>query len=335
MLLTFHSRIRLSIGLLGGAVLVASLLSWAYSLHAAADRYTWVMADRSNDAAGGSAELWQVSARCVRPYFVKALLRSKAELQGHYQRAPEEIRAQLDPRASQSVEPAAWHPRETATPNDIGRSGRDNEYIAELQVKYAEWYATLFKLEIKANDWQQRLLNLADQTVVLSAASRKSFGEYAHGNMKLISSPGDFDGYLLTTLGLGGLPGDEEMALKSNCVTVSLVKQSVGGPNYLAELWRWPIDCLAEFLLGLELVLISIFFAPMARWIETGDLEAVGRPLRNLANRLDAGIRSFDRDRFIRAALERFRQMRTIAAAGYRFSSADLTRRWQRSWQRR
>ncbi len=337
MLLTFHSRIRLSIGLLGGAVLVASLLSWAYSLHAAADRYTWVRADRSNGAAAASAELWQVSARCVRPYFVRALLRSKAELQGHYERAPEEIRARLDPSASQyqSVEPAAWHPREAAAPKEIGRSGRDNEYVAELQVKYAEWYATLFKLEIKANDWQQRLLNLADQTVVLSAASRKSFGEYAQGNMKLISSAGDFDGYLLTTLGLGGLPSDEEMALKSNCVTVSLVKQSLGGPNYLAELWRWPIDCLAEFLLGLELVLISIFFAPIAQWIGTGDMAAVGRPIRNLASRLDAAIRNFDRDRFVRVALQRFRQMRTVGAAGYRFSSADLTRRWQRSWQRR
>jgi hypothetical protein len=337
MLLTAYSRIRLSIGLLGGAVLGASLLSWAYSLHLAADRFTWVRADRSNGAAAASAELWQVPARCVRPYFVRALLRSKAELQGHYERAPEEIRARLDPRASQyqSVEPAAWHPREAATPKDIGRSGRDNEYVAELQVKYAEWYATLFKLEIKANDWQQRLLNLADQTVVLSAASRKSFGEYARGNMKLISSQGDFDGYLLTTLGLGGLPSDEQMSLKSNCVSVSLVKQSLGSPNYLAELWHWPIDCLAEFLLGLELVLVSIFFAPMALWIETGDLQAAGRPIRNLANRLDASVRNFDRDRFVRAVLERFRQMRTIAAAGYRFSSADLTRRWQRSWQRR
>ena len=332
-----RSRIRLAIGLLGGVVLGASLLSWAYSLHVAAGRYTWVRAEPSKVAAATAAELWQVSARCVRPYFVRALLRSKAELQAHYERAPEEIRARLDPRAgpSQSVEPAAWHPREAGAQKDIGRSGRDNEYVAELEVKYAEWYATLFKLEIKADDWQQRLLNLADQTVVLSAASRKSFGEYAHGNMKLISAQGDFDGYLLTTLGLGGLPSDEQLALKSNCVTVSSVKQSLGSPNYLGALWRWPIDCLAEFLLGLELLCIAIFFAPIELWIGTGDLAVVGRPIRDLADRFDASVRNFDGDRLMAAALERFRQLRTVAAAGYRFSSSDLTRRWQRSWQRR
>lgn len=337
MLPSVRSRIRLSIGLLGGVVLGASLLAWALGLHAAADRYTWVRVASSNGARAETAELWQVSARCVRPYFVKALLRSKAELQAHYERAPEEIRARLNPRANpyQSAEPAAWHPGEAGRQTDIARAGRDNEYVAELEVKYAEWYATLFKLEIKANDWQQRLLNIADQTAVLSAASRKSFGEYAHGNMKLISAQGDFDGYLLTTLGLGGLPSDEQLSLKSNCVTVSPVKQSLGSPNYIGQLWRWPIDCLAEFLLGLELVLVSIFFAPIALWIGTGDLAAVGRPIRDLAGRFDAGIRNFDSDKFIAVALERFRHMRAVAAAGYRFSSSDLTRRWQRCWQRR
>lgn len=331
MLPSVHSRIRLSIGLLGGVVLGASLIAWALSLHTAADRYTWVRVAAANAAPAATAELWQVSASCVRPYFVRALLRSKAELQAHYERAPEEIRARLNPKANpyQSAEPAAWHPGETGRRTDIARAGRDNEYVAELEVKYAEWYATLFKLEIKANDWQQRLLSLADQTAVLSAASRKSFGEYAHGNMKLISAQGDFDGYLLTTLGLGGLPSDEQLALKSNCVTVSAVKQSPGSPNYLAALWRWPIDCLAEFLLGLEFVLVSVFFAPVAQWIGTGDLAAVGRPIRALAGRFDASVRNFDRDRFLAVALERLRQMRTVAAAGYRFSSSDPTRRWR------
>jgi hypothetical protein len=337
MLPSVRSRIRLSIGLLGGVVLGASLLAWALGLHAAAGHYTWVRVASSNVAPAETAELWQVSASCVRPYFVRALLRSKAELEAHYERAPQEIRARLNPRANpyQSAEPAAWHPGGTGGQTDIARAGRDNEYVAELEVKYAEWYATLFKLEIKANDWQQRLLNIADQTAVLSAASRKSFGEYAHGNMKLISAQGDFDGYLLTTLGLGGLPSDEQLSLKSNCVTVSSVKRTLGSPNYLGALWHWPIDCLAEFLLGLELVLVSIFFAPIAQWIGTGDLAAVGRPIRVLAGWIDARLRNFDRDRFVAVALERLRELRAVAAAGYRFSSSDPTRRWQHRWQRR
>lgn len=332
MLHSIRSRIRLSIGLLGGVVLGASLFSWAYGLHAAAGRYTWVRAEPSNGPASGTAELWHVSANCVRPFFVRALLRSKADLQAHYAAAPAEIRAGLEPRATreQSVEPAAWHPRDGGIATDIGRGTQDNEYVASLQVKYAEWYAALFKLEIQANNWQQRLLDLADQTVVVGAASRRSFAAYSRGNMKLISAQADFDGYLLTALGLGGLPGGEQISLKSDCVTVSLVKQSLGSANYLRQLWHWPIDCLAEFLLGIELVLIAIFFVPILRWVETGDSEVVGRRIHELADRLDSGIRNFDRDRFIAAALVRVRHMRAIAAAGYRFSSSDLTRRWQR-----
>ncbi len=332
MLRSVRSRIRFCVGLLGGVVLGASLFSWAYGLHAAADRYTWVRVDSPNVAAAGTAELWHVSARCVRPYFVRALLRSKAELHAHYQGAPDEIRARLNrgTNPSQSVEQAAWHPRESGRQKDIARSSQDKEYVASLQVKYAEWYAALFKLEIAANNWQQRLLDLADQTVVISTASRKSFAAYSRGNMQLINAQGDFDGYLLTALGLGGLPGNEQISLKSDCVTVNLVKQSFGSANYLRELWRWPIDCLAEFLLGSELLFIAIFFVPIALWIGTGDSEVVGRHIHDLKNRLGAGIRNLDRDRFVGAVLARLRQMRAIAAAGYRFSSSDLTRRWQR-----
>ncbi len=337
MLRRVRSRIRFSVGLLGGVVLGASLLSWAYGRHADAGRYTWVSVDSANVPPAETAELWHVSARCVRPYFARALLRSKVELQAHYERAPDEIRARLDPRANpaQSVEPAAWHPLESGRSKETGRSNQDKEYVASLQVKYAEWYAALFKLEIQANNWQQRLLDLADQTVILSAASRKSFAAYSRGNMQLISSQGDFDGTLLTALGLGGLPGDEQLSLKSDCVTVSLVKQRFGSPDYLKKLWRWPIDCLAEFLLGLELVLIAIFFAPVVLWMETGDAAMVTRPVRDLANRLRAGIRNFDRDRFVSTVLERLRRMRTIAAAGYRISPSDVTWRWRRCWRQR
>jgi hypothetical protein len=329
MLRSVRSRIRLSIGLLGGVVLGASLLGWAWGRHAAADRYTWVRVDAANVPPAETAELWHVSANCVRPYFVRELLRSKAELQAHYAGAPVEIRARLDPAANpdRAVEPAAWHPPEDGRQKEAGRGSQDNEYVAALEVKYAEWYAALFKLEIQASNWQQRVLNLADQTVVLSATARNSFATYSRGNRKLTSAQGDFDGYLLTTLGLGGLPSDEQLSLKSNCVTVNLVKQRFGSASYLGALWRWPIDCLAEFLLGIELLFIAICFAPFAQWIETGDFEQVRGRIQNLVKRLGSGIRNFDRDRFIAAVLARFRQMRTIAAAGYRFSPSDVTRR--------
>jgi hypothetical protein len=313
MLRSVRSRIRLGIGALGCAVLAASLVSWVYSQHAAAGRYTWVKVDSSHAAAAETAELWHVSATCVRPYFVRALLRSKAKLQAHYNAAPDEVRARLNPGVApgQSVKPAAWHPRESGRQEDTGRSNPYGEYVAALQVKYAEWYAALFKLEIAAGNWQQRLIDVADQTVVLSATSRASFATYSRGDMKLTGSPGDFDGHLLTALGLGGFSSDEQAALKSDCVTIDLVKQSLANPNDLGALWRWPLDCLAEFSFGLELVLIAIFFAPIALWLGTGDLEV--RPhIRALADRLGVSIQGFD-TQFVRGMLERVRHMRAVS----------------------
>ena len=329
-----RSRIRLFIGALGCAVLVTSLISWAYTWHAAADRYTWVKVDPSRVLPAETAELWHVSASCVRPYFVRALFRSKAKLEAHYNAAPDEVRSRLNPRAypGQAVKPAAWHPPEGGSQKEIGRSNAYGEYVAALQVKYAEWYAALFKLEIEAGNWQQRLIDVADQTLVLSAASRASFGAYAGGALRLTSLPGDFDGNLLTALGLGGLSGDEQMSLKSACVTIDPVMASYRDPNVLGALWHWPVDCLAEFSFGLELVLISIFFAPIVLWLGNGDLD-VSAQIRTLAQRLGKSIRHFDKGEFARAVLDRARQTHAAAIPALldRLKSQAASRRTRRS----
>lgn len=324
-----RSRIRLFIGALGCAVLVTSFLSWAYGLHAAADRYTWVRADPHVPAAE-TAELWHVSASCVRPYFVRALFRSKAKLEAHYNAAPDEVRARLNLPAypGQSVKPAAWHPPESGQ-KETGRSNPYGEYVAALQVKYAEWYAALFKLEIAASNWQQRLLDVVDQTVVLSAASRRSFGAYSTGATKLTGSHDDFDGNLLTALGLGGLSSDEQLSLKSDCVTINPVMASFRAPHYLGALWQWPLDCLAEFSFGLELVLISIFFGPIVLWLGTAGAEA--RPyIQTLTRRLGTSVRH--KSEVARAVLEcvRYRHAALLALLDRLKSHAD-SRRTRRS----
>jgi hypothetical protein len=314
MLRAVRSRLRLCIGVSGCAVLVTSFLSWALSLHAADGRFTWVKIDPSHAASAETAELWHVSASCVRPYFVRAALRSKAKLEAHYKAAPAEVRARLNAQAypAQSVQPATWNPSESGRQNQTGRSSDPyGEYVAALQVKYAEWYAALFRFEIEAGKWQQRLLDVADQTVLLSAASRASFGAYAGGDIKLTGLPGDFDGSLLTALGLGGLSSDEQMSLKSACVTISPVMQSFHNPRVLGQLWRWPVDCLAEFSLGLELVLVSIFFAPIAAWLGIGNLQARSR-IRMLTDRLGTGIRDFSTSKLVCGVLQRVRQIQIV-----------------------
>jgi hypothetical protein len=312
-----RSRLRFFLAALGCAVLVTSFVSWAHSLHAAAGRYTWVRADPARVPSAETAELWHVSGSCVRPYLVKAVLRSKAKLEAHYNAAPVEVRARLNarPDPAQSVKPAAWHPPADGGQEQTARNDPYGEYVAALQVKYAEWYAALFKLEIEAGSWQQRLLDVADQTVVLSAATRASFAAYSRGGGKLTGSQGDFDGYLLTTLGLGGFSSDEQMSLKSACVTIRPVIESFYDPNLLGALWHWPLDCLTEFSFGLELVLIAIFFAPIVRWMQTGDVDAVGLAFRALTRRRAISIRDFDESKLIGAALERVRQMRVAVLA--------------------
>ena len=317
MLRDVRSRLRFFLAALGCAVLVTSFVSWAHSLHATAGRYTWVRADPARVPPGEAAELWHVSGSCVRPFLVKAVLRSKAKLEAHYNAAPVEVRARLSarPDPAQSVKPAAWHPPGNGGQEQTARSDPYGEYVAALQVKYAEWYAALFKLEIEAGNWQQRLLGVADQTVVLSAATRASFAASSREGAKLTGSQGDFDGYLLTALGLGGFSSDEQMSLKAACVTINPVMESFRDPNVLATLWHWPLDCLTEFSFGLELVLIAIFFAPIVRWMQTGDFDAVGLAFQALTQRRAKSIRDFDERRLIGAALERVRQMRVAVLA--------------------
>ena len=75
---------------------------------------------------------------------------------------------------------------------------------AMLHVRYAEWYADLFKLEVGAHEWERRLADIADQSVTVSEATRKSFGAYSGRGIEQAGGQGDFDHYLLVLLGLGG-----------------------------------------------------------------------------------------------------------------------------------
>jgi hypothetical protein len=286
------SRIRIFFVVLGCAILSASLFDWAQNLRAAEAGYAWVKADAPNAPAVETAEIWQVAAGCVRPFFVNAVLQSKIKLNNHYALAPEAVRA--------------WHSRSMSEESAANRTGglyrlvneqdgreQDSERGAMLHVRYAEWYADLFKLEVGAHEWERRLADIADQSVTVSEATRKSFGAYSGRGIEQTAGRGDFDHYLLVLLGLGGFADDQEQAIRADCVKFIPVKKIFKSANFLGEMWRWPVDHAAAFSFGLELMLIGILFIPIDLWIATGDVRAVRRHIAEAVTRFATTVFSY------------------------------------------
>ena len=148
------SRIRVFIAVLGCAILGASLFDWAQNLRATEVGYTWVKADSPVAPAVEAAEIWQVSASCVRPFFVNAVLQSKVKLNNHYALAPADVRAWRTRPMGESFQPATdqsggLYRVVNHEQDGGGQNSAEMERGAMLHVRYAEWYANLFKLEIK------------------------------------------------------------------------------------------------------------------------------------------------------------------------------------------
>ena len=234
------SRVRFALSALGFVVLSASLFNWTQALPTARQQYTWVDAGTSDASALDTAEIWQVSGSCARPYFIRAALRSKAKLKAYYDLAPEPVRARLNRSSGipRSAAPKGWYRLVKDQPDNpsAGNGDPDMEYSALLHVQYAEWYANVFKLEIEATRWQQRLTEVSDQRLTLSESARNSFGASSVPNAGALGITAGFDTQVLATLGLSGFPKDEEQSLKTDCVNVSLVKKILTSPSYLGEL---------------------------------------------------------------------------------------------------
>jgi hypothetical protein len=302
------SRIRIFFAVLGCAILGASLFDWAQTLRATESGYAWVRADAPAAPVVETAEIWQVSASCMRPFFVNAVLRAKVDLSNHYALAPEAVRGWRTRPAGESLQPVAGESGAlyrlvNGEQDGSSQNSAEMERGALLHVRYAEWYANLFKLEIQEHDWEQRLSNVADQSVTVSEATRRSFGAYGGRDVARVGPQGDFDHYLLVLLGLGGFSSDQEQALRTDCVKFTPINKIFKSANYLGEIWRWPVDHAAALSFGLELVFISLFFIPIDLWIGTGDLRAVRRHIRAEVDRLVAKVKSLPWRRFAVALL--------------------------------
>lgn len=298
------SRIRFCLIALGCVVLCASLFNWARGLHTGASQYTWVTADASNAPPVDTVEIWQVSATCARPYFIRALLRAKAKLKAYYDLAPEAVRARLNrtPDVPQTGDSANWYrlvKNDWDSPQPSNENA-DTEYVAQLHVQYAEWYANVFKLEIEESQWERRLIDIADHRLSFSETTRKSFGISSGSNTAPAGATNGFDNQVLTTLGLAGFPPDEEQALKTDCVKISLMNKVMENPNYFSRLWPW-----VSFALGLELFLLGLFLAPMTLWIGTGNGQGAAQHIRQVSSGIAATVRDFDWQRLVADAVER------------------------------
>jgi hypothetical protein len=278
-------RIRLTAVAFGCAFLGVSLVDWWQNLSATEDGYEWVEARTSSVPAVETSEIWESAASCTRPYFVKAVLQSKFRLKAYFDHAPEQVRVWRNGLTDHgALQPS---PRFVSTYDTKGRpSDAEMERDAALHVKYAEWYSTVFRLKTDENQWEQRLDRVANQRVVLGEATRSSFQGYSNPDGK-----GDFDHYVLRLMGLGGFPADLEYALATDCLRITPVKKIQVTANYYGEIWRWPVDHIAAFSFGLELILTGALFTPIVLWIVTGDRQYVRLHILDEVKRLERKIR--------------------------------------------
>ncbi|MGA8356533.1 MAG: hypothetical protein WB772_04180 [Xanthobacteraceae bacterium] len=211
--------------------------------------------------------------------------------------APEAVRAWHSRPMSEGPQPPANQSgglyRLVNERDSRGQDSAQMERGAMLHVRYAEWYADLFKLEVQAHEWERRLADIADQSVTVSEATRKSFGAYSGRGIEQAGDRGDFDHYLLVLLGLGGFADDQEQVIRADCVKFIPVKKIFKSANYFGEMWRWPVDHAAAFSFGLELMLIGILFIPIDLWIATGDARAVRRHIAEEVTRFASTVFSY------------------------------------------
>ncbi len=290
------------IALLGFAVLGLSLYGWArespaHRLFYTENAYKWVNADSTSAPAIETDQIWRASASCQMPYFVGAALRAKAKLNAIYNAAPDEILEWRNRPARAtyrlSEEKTDFQSLLARAQEEHERTIAETDYDSKLHVKYMEWYVTLAKFEEQVKQWERRLGNVADRTVSLSEARRGLFRPYASDNIEQSSDRHDLEHYALSILGLGGFSDEQLQAIKARCVNVTPVKEIVTKTYYHSDIWRWPIDRVATFWLGLELLILGMLFCPIARWISTGDVRTLSRHVRYALRRPIVRARSF------------------------------------------
>jgi len=324
-----RSRVGVLIGLLGVAVLSVSLYAWSrggphHRLYYTQDDYEWVRADASRARPVDTDEIWQATATCQLPYFVKATLQAKAKLQAFNDAVPDEIRALRERPGRRLPADTPFYYFLKREQEERARNIAGSDYDAQLHAKYTEWYVTVSKLEDEVKQWEERLRGVVDRSTAFSdAAGGGNAGDRAR----------EPEHAALTRLGLGSFPEDQQQAIKAACVNVIPMKKIVAKTHYRTEIWRWPVDHAATFWFGVELVLLGVLFSPIATWISTGDFAAAWRHGREAAARFIT-----DTERFLAAAKRflatagRFLARYTVLISMALRRSLRASARWCRDW---
>jgi hypothetical protein len=158
-------------------------------------------------------------------------------------------------------------------------------------------------LSVSLFDWSQNLNAtkhgyLGVEARASSASAVETFeiwGATASCTQPIPNAQDDFEHYVLYPPGFGGLPADLNSAPAADCVRITPIKKIRAHANYFAEIWRWPVDHIAAFSFGLELILIGALFVPISLWIATGDLQAVMLSIRVERKRLRMMVRRLHR----------------------------------------
>jgi hypothetical protein len=259
------SRVGLLLAAAGFAVLGMSFYNWTQA-HALNRLFyidterQWVRAAASNAPALESDETWQVSAACVRPYFVAAAEETRAKLAGYDDTAPDEVRAWRNrPRRQQQDDsPQDGQRRENQA------AGAETDADFKLHEKYQDWFLVEFRLENLLKQWQRRLSTLDDRSTTLSEARRRIRDPrlYLSNDPELASAGRDFDHFVYFLLGFGGFADEQVNAIRATCVKIVPMTLVVTASTYRTAVWRWPLERAAAFGAGLALALIGLVLVP-------------------------------------------------------------------------
>ncbi len=255
------SRVGLLLAAAGFAVLGVSFYNWTQAdalnrLFYIDTERQWVRAAASSAPALESDETWQVSAACVRPYFVGAAEETRAKLAGYDDTAPDEVRAWRNrpQRQQRDNGPQDGERHE----NQAARAEIDADF--KLHEKYQDWFLIEFRLENLLKQWERRLSTLGDRSTTLGEARRRIMDPrlYLSNDPELATAGRDLDHFVYFLLGFGGLADEQANAIRATCVEIIPMKLIVTASTYRTDVWRWPLERAAAFGAGLALVMIGL-----------------------------------------------------------------------------
>jgi hypothetical protein len=292
MLKTKLARTGLIIGLLGIAILGASLFTWNQTspsnrLYYTTHQYQWVDARLFNEPGVATDEVWNASAECLKPFYMKAVEQAKAKLRAHNDTNPTNLS-----RDEQRL--PEFEKREQIIRATVAVSGKQGRALTSWEIKSVsdalernnyngsidpDWFLALFKLEEGLKDWESQASKVEDKEFLLSKlldGQSKSLNpgdsfRLREALRKATNDQAKTDLAAKYHLGLADFSDAESMIIRATCVYVFPMKKVAVDTTYHSELGRWPVEHVAAFWLGVGLMIFGLLLSPVAKWIGSAE----------------------------------------------------------------